>query len=449
MQGLPIYPKITNCPECGQDIATYLTKLVDLSALEKAKHHTYPLVVQVMALNLLSNLGASYEVARKVFVCLREYLPNLERVPSIGSLHAWNMKRNKAMLSPPATGVLEGNYALITDISMSVGKRRLLIFVALCLDEWTFNRPLCISDVRVVGVFVEPTFSGEDVAQCISKVRQQHPEMNVEYLVSDGGGELTKGARLCGLPRVSDCHHFFAKELKKEYEKREDYKAFMTAVIDFNRKNNMNDNAALLPPRLGHHSRFMNVGLLARWATRFLNWPEVVKEQPELVGFIKATKWLEEHRAIIEELVEVTQMGYSMLKVLKHKGLSEATQANCLEMINDSSVSKAIKTRYRSYFEQQTFTALGQLPLAQRSSPLICSSDVIESYFGVLKHRTGKRLNGRCLDIIHYANTSITFAKVREVMEKSTIADATIWHRETLQCKVDVDKRRLKSIFKT
>lgn len=449
MQGLQIYPKITNCPECGEDIASHQTKLVDLSGLKKAKHHTYPLVVQVMALNLLSNLGASYEVAHKVFVCLREYLSNLERVPSIGSLHAWNMKRNKAMLSTKATGVLKGNYALITDISMSVGKRRLLVFVALCLDDWTFNRPLCISDVRVVGVFVEPTFSGEDVAQCINKVRQQHPGMNVEYIVSDGGGELTKGARLCGLPRVSDCHHFFAKELKKEYENREDYKAFMAAVIDFNRKNNMNDNAALLAPRLGHHSRFMNVGLLARWATRFLNWPEVAKEQPQLVGFIKATKWLERHRAIIEELVEVTQIGYSMLKILKHKGLSEATQVNCLEMIKKSSMSKAIKIRYGSYFEQQTFTTPALLCLAQRSSPLICSSDVIESYFGVLKHRTGRRLNGRCLDIIHYASTSITFAKVRQVMEESTIADATIWHRQTLQCKVDIDKRRLKSIFKT
>ncbi len=408
----------------------------------RAKHHTFSLAYIGLALAIYSK-GVSLRTTIEVLGLLKEYLPGFGKLAAYTSLRSWKVKFGLNNLETSQT-VKEGNYALITDLSMMVGKRRLLLVVAVRLDDWTFQRSIRMSDIRVVGLSLRPTFKTADVAEHLLQSMANHPKMKVVYVVSDGGYELIGGIKQVGLPRIADCHHFFAKELKKQYAENSAYQSFMDDVVDFKRRNNMNDNACILPPRLGHHSRFMNVGQIARWAERLLNWP-VDKVSEVLRPFYKATRWLEDHRPIIEELVSLTELGYHLLKVLKCQGLNRCTIMACRRMIIKAQLgSRELERRYDRYFSRM-IVELKDTSLAQNPSySVLCSSDVVESMFGVFKSRTEKRLDLRFMSLYEYGQTHIDEARLRLSLEKQTNRQADQKLRDILDDEVRQNRKRIK-----
>ena len=408
----------------------------------RAKHHYYSLAYIKLALDLIS-LDLSPRQCVEVIKLVRGYLLNPPRLCAHTTIRNWNNKRNLGLLTLPSAGQLAGPHALLTDMSMSLGKRRLLLIVAAPLTKWSFHRPLTMADVHVVGLHLQATFKGQEVAQAIQQVSIDHPAIELSYGISDGGGELVSGLRQAGVVRVPDCHHYFAKELKKEYSHRSDYQSFMTDCLFFKRKNNMNDNACLLPPRLGHHSRFMNVGLIAQWAMDRLNWRPPRRGATTWRRLKQSVKWLEKHRAIIEELYAVTQVGYKMLELLKHRGLSHHTIEQCRSLLRTAQLGESVAQRYERYFTE-CVKSLSQRLLDADYPVVMCSSDVVESLFGVFKSRTKGRLDSRCLDITHYARQHMSVKQVQTYLEADTIQGSTAKLRAMLSNGVQTNRRQIR-----
>jgi len=411
-----------------------------------ARGYSYSLAYIQLCYSLLQQ-GLSPRSVTCVLSCLANYAPlDFKSIAAYTSINGWRLKIEQGDLEAPKRKRLKGSYALITDISMSVGKRRLLVMVAIDLGSWKFDRALRISDIEVVGLHVQPTFKGKDIHRCLLQLGREHPDMTVDYVVSDQGPELINGIARCGMKRVADVHHFFAKELRNHYTKTPEYEAFISEVSSFKFKNNMNDFACLRPPRLGHHSRFMSIGNVAKWAKKLLDWQIEGHTPVSLHRFHEASRWLEKHRFIINQLLHVTATGHQLLKVLKTQGLSWKSLDQCGQILNEAGLPPDVEQRYCRYFDEQLknfYADEGRLSLVDGT--LICSSDVVESLFGIYKYRTAKHLDSRYLSLINYGASNLKKETLKYYLERITTAEA---HERIQELLVDQIKENRKAIQK-
>ena len=147
--------------------------------------------------------------------------------------------------------------------------------------------------------------------------------------------------------------------------------------------------ACLVPPTVRTKARFMNVHRLFSWADRVLQLspPGGAKHGSILAKLRSALGDLPDSKALIKRFQSDAGGRLKCQEILKTKGLSSATLAQCEPLI-DAMPTTALRLEFTAYLEYQLEMAT-TLGLDHIGLPI--SSDTIESLFGVAKrHGVGE-----------------------------------------------------------
>ena len=98
---------------------------------------------------------------------------------------------------------------------------------------------------------------------------------------------------------------------------------------------------------------------------------------------VKKLAWIKEYKTLILDLHNQCQMMKEIFMILKNKGLSQATKINCVQILNQSNCPTDFKEGIKQYLENN-------LAVIEQTKPLLCCSDIIESYFGKYKNMLSK-----------------------------------------------------------
>jgi hypothetical protein len=239
---------------------------------------------------------------------------------------------------------------------------------------------------------VAASWTGDTIAELLMRLIAQMGRP-VAYL-KDGGSELQKAVDLLGeqglsSPCLDDISHAVASMLKRIYQEHPSFETFLSACGRVSGKLKHTMLACLAPPKVRTKARFMNVHRLFTWADRVLKLspPRGAKTGSTLAKLRASLEQLPACKALIKRFRADAQGLLECQKILKSKGLSNDTRAQCEPLIA-TMPSSALRQEFRAYldFELETATTLG---LEHVGLPI--SSDTIESLFGVAKqHGVGE-----------------------------------------------------------
>jgi hypothetical protein len=279
------------------------------------------------------------------------------------------------------------------DISIGLGTGKMLAVLA-CDAQHHQLAPgsLSLEHVHCMGVSVADAWTGETIADVLQRLIAQMGRP-AAYL-KDGGSDLQKAVAILGeqglsSPCLDDISHAVAGMLKRAYQEHPAFETFVSACGRVSGKLKHTMLACLAPPKVRTKARFMNVHRLFTWADRVLKLspPGGAKSGSTLARWRACLDQLPACKALIKRFRADAAGLLACQKVLKMKGLSHDTRAQCEPLI-DTMPSCALRQEFRAYldFELETATTLG---LDHIGLPI--SSDAIESLFGVAKqHGVGE-----------------------------------------------------------
>jgi hypothetical protein len=279
------------------------------------------------------------------------------------------------------------------DISIGLGAGKMLAVLA--VDAHHHQRmpgALSLEHAHCIGVSVADSWAGETIAKLLGRLSAQMGRPTA-YL-KDGGSELQKAVALLaeqGLrsPCLDDISHAVAGMLKRVYQDHPTFETFLSACGRVSGTLQHTILACLAPPKVRTKARFMHVHRLFTWADRVLKLspPGGAKTGSTLAKLRACLDQLPACKALIKRFRADALGLLECQKILKMKGLSHNTRAQCEPLI-DTMPSAALRQEFRAYldFELETATTLG---LHHIGLPI--SSDAIESLFGVAKrHGVGE-----------------------------------------------------------
>jgi hypothetical protein len=211
-------------------------------------------------------------------------------------------------------------------------------------------------------------------------------------IIKDGGTDLKKGVRLYREVKdtkqvwvIDDVGHVAANALKAEFAERSAFSKFLEIARKGAARIRQTDLAWLLPPKIRTKGRFQGITELAQWAEKLLNLiggQGRSKENSELGMLRTAFRGLSQLRLFLDQFGATCRVTEQFLKLLKLKGLNQATCSEAKNLLKQLPERSEVHTRLSSWLDRhlhiQCRLAIGQLPL-------LVSSDAIESLFGKFK----------------------------------------------------------------
>lgn len=266
--------------------------------------------------------------------------------------------------------------------------------------------------MEVLGVEIGKEWKGEQVA---AKLEEATINKTVKYVVSDEGNNLKKAYNQLNYSHIEDCTHILANYLKRLYESDENFQLFSKLIGKLRQKWNLSKaNSQYMPPSMRGKMRFANIFPSVNWAKKMLQtWNNLPIEVQEQLLFLKAEK------EFITELIQVEKIFKTVCKELKTTGYGQlqkkeltdklvkiqAHKWETLEGTKQGLRAKAITflENIKAYLDKLETKSKGL-----NEDFLLCSSDIIESYFG--KFKTKINSNSRS-GLTEFIFTIATFGK--------------------------------------
>jgi len=360
--------------------------------------HKVDLVFLALQLFLVARIG--FRAVCRVMGVLAEAL-GIEKVPCPQTVINWVMRLS--MVRIQSASMLKGlplerarfcnGFICMIDMSIALGTGKILTVLALDAHHHQLvpDAP-GFQNVHCIAVSVADSWTGETIAALLKRLIAVMGRP-AAYL-KDGGSDLRKAISLLdeqglGSFSIDDISHVIANVLKHWYCDHPMFETFLSACGRVSGRLKQTILACLVPPKVHTKARFMNFHRLITWADQFL------KLSPP--GGAKASSTLSKLRTCLDKLPLCRSFikrfradAVALLecqKILKTKGLSHATLAQC-EPIIQTIPSVGVRRDFLAYLQRQldTATALGLEAIG-----LPISSDQIESLFGLAKqHGAGE-----------------------------------------------------------
>ena len=141
--------------------------------------------------------------------------------------------------------------------------------------------------------------------------------------------------------------------------------------------------AFLLPPTARAKGRFLSVSRQAEWGLRTIAYLDEKERETsvEAATLADALRGLKPFKAFLTIFVRNTQCLNEVMRIVKTQGLSMETIHACQQTLGDFPARSPIRKEINHYLQQY-------VPIvASSASPLLGSSDVIESLIGKAKQR--------------------------------------------------------------
>lgn len=397
---------------------------------EEVAGYKYGLSLMSLCVGLYACCGCSFRgVVRVLLYVQMEMGLRLQGLPSKSSVENWVQKLGHYQYTGYGPDLYEAGYAMIIDESMVIGQQRMMLVLGMPANK-TGGEALRPSDVRVLGMEVGPSWTGDAIAKMLQKVQGKMGK-NATYIISDGNSNLKSGIEKANTVRISDVGHEVARALEHAYKSDETFKAFMKEVAQVKFREVMRETAYLLPPKQRTIARFMNLSPIFEWASKMLRaLPGLSTQEQQVFGF------LNQYRPLIAEMGSVFKMTQCILKKLKQEGIAKQTIEECLRICRQ--FAQSVPKKLTSMIEAYLMAENDKLPKAD--TVWNASSDVIESLFGKFKSlKAPNNLHGvtplaltLCV-ITHFsADTSTLKAEIEQALGKVSMADLRNWKLENL-----------------
>jgi len=400
----------------------------------KPKNHSYS--VQLILLCIWLRQGGNCSLRGCVSILkIMSLMFGLElSFPSPSSIQNWEKKLGYSRLDQ--MGSSDQEWVLILDESISVGQQKLLLILGVELSKYSFGGSLRFEDMQVLYLGIGKSWKGEGISKELEQLKSKG--FSISYAVSDGGTNLGKGLRISKLIQVKDCTHALGNLLKKQYSTNESFIAFSKQCGIFKRQVMLGKDAFMMPPTQRVKGRFLNLEPLSNWAYKMLL---LIKKKDSMLNAEQKEKlaWLNTYQTLIIQIYEQCKTMNRLFKILKNEGLSQQSAQQCRSVLRNSKATIFFKKGVRQYLKTN-------LALMKSKQPIICCSDIIESYFGKYKNQLAKTsaqlITDSCLCIPNF-NHSFDEAEIKMAMEKVKIVDLKNWRLNNLPSDVFQQKRKL------
>ena len=336
-------------------------------------------------------------------------------------------------------------WVCIADFTIQIGAKKALIVLRVPVSALSQGKALTLKQVDVIGLSLGETWNGERVKTYLQSLFELCGWPS--HVVSDCGSDIKKGIvdALLEAPNraswISDVTHFVANALKHYYAKLSLFQQFQTLRARIRQRLQQTPFAFLLPPKARVKSRFLSVSQQAQWGLQTLNYLEAKEREhaQEAAALAQALRGLKSFKLFLITLVRNTTCLNEVMRIVKTQGLSAASIQACEERLSDLPARSPIRKEVSPYLQHY-------LPVVELSeSPLLGSSDVIESLIGKAKQRleaNGRTELNKSILLIPCMCGELTHDLVAEALSTVGIQDVTTWVSENVGETMQSKRRR-------
>jgi hypothetical protein len=422
-------------------------ELRNLCQGKTSKYHHYCNSFIALCVEMHSYGGMSLRCCRHCLSSLVLIFGFSFRIPSHVSIRNWACKAGYSRIyeSVLAGADKEQEYVIWLDESILIGSEKILLVLGMPLQQIAFTRAVHLQDVRVLSVEVGQRWLGEDIAIILADLSTK---IKISYMVTDGGNNLGKAAKLGAYTQIQDCTHWIARILEKLYIKDISFKALVHLMGELRQKWYLSDKASYLPPKQRIKLRFANMFSLVDWAEKMLlQWHLLPLDVQS------ACNWLLKNKTFIEELIVLKNYCTTILGLLKTKGFNNNIHQHILATL---SANTNVKTEKEAYFCEAITLYLEKLAtqlatISVETTTILCCSDIIESAFGKFKQKIAKRntlnMTEFMFTIANFGNhfTALELENALEKVSLQTLKDWKICNKNKRNTQQKVPKKTSKS----
>ena len=307
------------------------------------------------------------------------------------------------------------------------------------------GKALTLKQVEVIGLSLGETWNGERVNTVLLALFERCGWPS--HVVSDCGSDIKKGLveTLLEAPHraswISDVSHFVANALKHYYAKLSLFQQFQSLCTRIRPRLQQTRFAVLLPPQARTKGRFLSVSRQAEWGLQPLAYLEVKERErsPEATALAQALRGLKPFTMFLTTFVRNTTCLNEVMKIVKTQGVSMESMQACQERLSDfparSTIRKEVSHSLQHY-----------VPVVELSdSPLLGSSDVIESLLGKAKQRleaNGRSELNKSILLLPCMCGELPQDLIAEALTTVRVQDVTTWVSETVGETMQSKRRR-------
>lgn len=394
-------------------------------APRKVYNCTYPAQMMALAVFVVLN-GGSLRCAAATAGFYAQLMGWDYRTPAFKTVSNWVERCGLYALN--LTKTLKGEYVAITDASIQIGKEQLLLLLGVPSTlVASMDRPLRITDVEVLGMEVQSSWTGEYIKEFVEKTLRRCGGVRLGYMISDQGTNIMAAMRRLDLEVVNDCSHIMMNVVKGLFKDDEQLKSLCSAVGRLRQSWTLTDYAYLLPPSLRDKDRFLRIFTLVQWIERIDSYREKLPKALLVQLDRGRSRWLDLRLRQVQELLVITA------KILKYDGLSAASYDTWINAVIGFVERHPQMTQQAKDFIEAMFAYFDAYQTSyQGDLKLLCCSDIIESIFGRYKNKGGmKAISADVLSIALY-NQPINVEFVQTAMQQVSGPQVDKWRTDNV-----------------
>jgi len=337
---------------------------------------------------------------------------------------------------------LDEPWVCIADFTIQIGCKKALIVLRVPVAAVSQGSALTLKQVEVIGLSLGDTWNGARVNTVLLALFERcgWPA----HVVSDCGSDIKKGIveTVREAPNraswISDVSHCVANAVKHYYAKLSIFQQFQRLCTRMRQRLQQTRFAFLLPPKARTKGRFLSASRQAEWGLHTLAYLEAKQREasPEASALAEALRGLKSFKLFLMTFVRNTTCLNEVMKMGKTQGLSAASMQACQDRLGDLPARSPIRKEVSHYLQHYG-------PVVESSdSPLLGSSDVIESLIGKAKQRleaNGRSELNKSILLIPCLCGELTPELVAEALTTVRVQDVTTWVSanvgETMQSK--------------
>lgn len=340
---------------------------------------------------------------------------------------------------------LDEPWVCIADFTIQIGCKKVLIVLRVPVSAVSQGKALTLKQVEVIGLRLGETWNGDRVHTMLLSLFERCGWPS--HVVSDCGSDIKKGIvdTLLAAPNraswISDVSHFVANVLKHYYAKLSLFQQFQSLCTRIRHRLQQTRFAFLLPPKARAKGRFLSASRQAEWGLHTLAYLEAKAREhsPEAGALAQALRGLKSFKLFLMTFVRNTTCLNQVMKIVKTQGLSAASIQVCQKALDDLPLRSPIRKEVSQYLQHY-------LPVVESSeSPLLGSSDVIESLIGKAKQRleaNGRSELNKSILLIPCLCGELTQDLVAEALTTVRVQDVTTWVSENVGETMQSKRRR-------
>ncbi|MEM6398049.1 MAG: hypothetical protein AAF741_16990 [Bacteroidota bacterium] len=349
----------------------------------RVANHCYPAQLIALAVFIVVHANGSLRCAAKTVGFMARLLDWPCPTPSHTSVRRWVLRSGLYQLEHAAHRA--GNYVALLDESIQIGREKLLLMLGVKIEhDRSHCRPLAGRDVVVLGLEVQPSWTGEAVADFVRRNLKKMPQINILYFITDGGTNLAKALKILGLDVVCDCTHIMMNAVKRSLSDDPVLSQLCTDIGRIRRQLMLTAEGFLLPPSLRDKDRFLRIFTIVDWVERIDSmWAKLPQSSRQKLDFIHKARPRIRCMDQLKILVEITA------GVLKGAGLSPVSQKRWERLILQFRSKNKLTKEAEDFIQAMRSYFSNHQAIMAKHARLLCCTDIIESTFGRYKNKGG------------------------------------------------------------